>query len=189
MLNALRYSHACLSELIHKFPNGHYIDATLGNGHDIYTILSHPNFKGKVFGFDIQKEAIKRTQERLSKINKDNYELFWDSHENISIHLSHISELSGAIFNLGYLPGGDHHITTTFTSTYKALSALKEKLRPGGQIILVVYSGHPQGQKEKDQLLDHLESWSQKHYQVLHYSYINQKNNPPSCIIIERLKG
>lgn len=188
MLNALRFSHQCLQQLLDTFPQGHFIDATLGNGHDIYSIVTHDGFLGKAYGFDIQQIALENTRQRLSEVETNRYTLYKMGHEHIRSVLQDIPTFSGAIFNLGYLPGGDHQITTLFVNTQAAIEAISEKLEIGAQIILVLYSGHPQGKIEKNQLLKYLESWPQKKFQILHYQFINQENNPPSCIIIERLK-
>lgn len=53
-------------------------------------------------------------------------------------------------------------------------------------IIIVVYSGHPAGKIERDQLLDVLKDWSQEEYSILQYNFINQKNNPPFTLVIEK---
>ena len=53
MQRALHYSHTLLAALIQRFPDGVYIDGTLGKGHDTAFILSQPGFCGQVMGFDI----------------------------------------------------------------------------------------------------------------------------------------
>ena len=54
-----------------------------------------------------------------------------------------------AVFNLGYLPGGDKSITTNGHSTISAIEQLLELLKENGLIVLVVYHGHPEGKTEK----------------------------------------
>ena len=63
MQRALHYSHTLLAALIQRFPDGVYIDGTLGKGHDTAFILSQPGFCGQVMGFDIQDQALAWTQE------------------------------------------------------------------------------------------------------------------------------
>lgn len=43
------------------------VDATLGNGHDTCFLAEIVGDSGKVFGFDIQKEAIESSTTRLKK--------------------------------------------------------------------------------------------------------------------------
>ena len=43
------------------------VDATVGNGWDTLKLCQQVGESGKVYGFDIQKEAIQKTRERLEK--------------------------------------------------------------------------------------------------------------------------
>ena len=61
-----------------------------------------------------------------------------------------------------------------------------KRLVKGGQIIIVVYSGHPEGQLEKTSLMEALSTWPQEAFQVLQYEFINQRNNPPMVLIVEK---
>ncbi|HJF17083.1 MAG TPA: class I SAM-dependent methyltransferase [Globicatella sulfidifaciens] len=188
MKNALHFSHQLLADLIQRFPNGTFIDATLGNGNDTHFIINQPHFKGHVYGFDIQKQAILNSVEKLQAHPKFNQvSLIEKSHDQIEKVVTEPT-IAGAIFNLGYLPGGDHEITTRFNSTIAAIKQIAEKLVKRGQILLVIYSGHPAGMIEKQKLFDTLSTWSQKEYQVLQYEFINQQNQPPMLLIIEKIK-
>lgn len=48
------------------------VDATLGNGHDACFLAEIVGDNGKVFGFDIQKEAIESSTIRLKEKNFSN---------------------------------------------------------------------------------------------------------------------
>lgn len=48
------------------------VDATLGNGHDTCFLAEIVGDNGKVFGFDIQKEAIESSTTRLKEKNFSN---------------------------------------------------------------------------------------------------------------------
>lgn len=189
MENALNYSHTLLTELIDRFPSGNYIDATIGKGFDSEFILSLSDFKGYLYGFDIQEIAINMSKERLennNKINSTSYQLFNDSHATIDKHIAKDLEIHGAIFNLGYLPGANHQITTQYWTTISATEQIINKLVHKGQIIYVVYWGHSSGKTEKIKLYDFVSSLSQKKFDVVNYRFLNQRNNPPEVIIIER---
>ncbi|EFR31564.1 putative rRNA methylase [Eremococcus coleocola ACS-139-V-Col8] len=190
MQSALHYSHQLLTALIDRFPKGTFVDATLGNGHDTAFILQKPNFHGQVLAFDIQDQALTNSQDRLNKLGLDpsRYQLIHDSHANLEAHLTPGQKLQAAIFNLGYLPGGDHQITTQWQSTLTAIKTLAQHLDLHGQLILVVYWGHPQGQVESTKLLAEVSQWSQTEFQVLQYQFLNQANQPPYVIVIERIK-
>ncbi len=186
LLNALHYSQHILNDLIKRFNQGIFIDGTIGNGHDIHRIVSHKDFKGHVYGFDIQAAAIEATRLKLASEDPAAYTLIQDSHAQIANYLSPTDSIHGAIFNLGYLPGGDHTITTQADQTLLAVQEIADRLVKGGQIILVVYTGHPSGQIESEQLLEQLRHLPQEDFQVLTYQFINQKNQPPYLIVIER---
>lgn len=190
MKNALSLSHDYLDQLIERFPRGVFIDGTLGNGHDSHYILSHHQFKGLVVGFDIQEAAITQSKKRLESFATHQYLLFHASHDllNQKLDKDKFPYFHGAIFNLGYLPGGNHQITTHYDSTYRAIQQIAARLVPKGQIILVIYSGHRQGADEKNFLLDQLSTWSQEIFHIAYTDYLNQKNNPPCLIIIEKRK-
>lgn len=187
MLKALHYSKDLLRTLVAKFPEGTFIDATLGKGNDLLSILSQPDFTGKVLGFDIQKEALETTQAKIdTQAFQASYQLIQNSHASLANYLDQDELIHGAIFNLGYLPGGDHTITTQANSTIEAIDEMGKRLVKGGQIIIVVYSGHPEGQLEKASLMEALSTWPQEAFQVLQYEFINQRNNPPMVLIIEK---
>lgn len=91
------------------------------------------------------------------------------------------------IYNLGYLPGSDKNITT-LESTLRSIHTLLPLLRIGSLMIVVVYSGHSKGIDEKKGILDYVEKLDQDYYSVLRYGFINQKNNPPFFLAIEKRK-
>ena len=188
MKNALAHSHDLLGALISHFPQGTFVDATLGKGNDSAFILQSPLFNGRVIGIDIQAKAIQISQERLSAFNYDNLHLIQADHADLELYFDQLNcqLIHGAIFNLGYLPGANHQIATHKNSTYKALNAIAKRLVPQGQIILVIYSGHSQGAEEKSFLLEALRTWPQDQFTIAHLDYLNQINSPPSLLIIER---
>lgn len=186
MLNALAYSQQLLDKLINKYYDGNFIDGTTGNGNDIYRIVSNKHFKGHAYGFDIQEQAILNTNKKLENIDQNQFTLINDSHANINQYIDSTITIHGAIFNLGYLPGGDHSITTQGESTLKSVEFISNQLVKGGQIILVVYSGHESGKAESKQILNALSDYPQDDYQVLTYQFINQINHPPYVIILEK---
>lgn len=165
------------------------IDATMGNGHDTVYLANLVGKVGKVFSFDIQDEAMLATSKRLADQSlSDRVILTKTGHEYVrsivpkDLH----GRVKGAIFNLGYLPGGDKTIVTNATTTISAVEQIFEMLAPEGIIILVIYHGHAEGAAEKDELLQYLENFNQEKAHVLQYQFINQQNNPPFIIAIEK---
>lgn len=188
MYNALQYSHQLLKQQIQLAPKGLFIDATLGNGHDSQFILSIKEFSGNLLAFDIQSKAIENATQRINQLidakNKE-FSFILDSHANVAEYIGNQS-VQAAIFNLGYLPGGDHNITTQYQSTIESIDSILENLNVRGQVIVVIYSGHEAGMIEKNELLNYYASLPQEQYQVLTYQYINQINHPPILMVIEK---
>ncbi len=163
------------------------MDATCGNGNDTFFLSQLVKEDGNVFAFDIQEKALENTSTLLSKNNIQNVKLIHDGHENCEKYIPTNDELAGAIFNLGYLPKGDHQIITTPQNTIRAIQSILTRLRPNGRIVIVVYHGHMGGKEEKEKVLDFCGNLDQSCYQVLQYQFINQINHPPFIIAIEKL--
>ncbi|MBM7660460.1 16S rRNA C1402 N4-methylase RsmH [Bacillus mesophilus] len=167
-------------------PGDYVVDATVGNGHDTVFLAELVGDTGHVYGFDIQEEAIRSTRVKLKdKQLKERVTLFKKGHEHVMECLSS-KELSGAIFNLGYLPGGDKNIVTTADTTISSIKQILSLLKPEGIIVLVIYHGHPEGKVERDQLLQYVSSIDQKEAHVLQYQFLNQQNHPPFIVAIEK---
>lgn len=190
MYNALQFSHQLLKKQVQLNPKGLFIDATLGNGHDSHFILSLKDFSGELLAFDIQEKAIENAFERvrpITTLSNQNYSFILDTHANVEDYIGS-KEIQSAIFNLGYLPGGDHNITTQVNSTIEAIDILLDRLSLHGQIIIVIYSGHDEGMNERVELLERYSHLPQENYQVLTYQFINQINQPPILLVIEKIK-
>ncbi|WP_147532685.1 tRNA (mnm(5)s(2)U34)-methyltransferase [Bacillus marasmi] len=165
------------------------VDGTLGNGHDTKFLAELVGDTGMVFGFDIQKEALEATTARLQESNlHERVMLFHKGHEETlqSIPPHYHGQVRGAIFNLGYLPGGDKSIVTTAATTIAAVEQLLDIMAPEGIIVLVIYQGHEEGALERDELLQYVKGIDQQQAHVLQYQFINQVNNPPFIIAIEK---
>ncbi|PFN96431.1 16S rRNA (cytosine(1402)-N(4))-methyltransferase [Bacillus sp. AFS076308] len=170
-------------------PGDIVVDATLGNGHDTLFLAELVGELGKVYGFDVQQEAINATKKRLTEHHlTDRVSIFHAGHEQVfvKIPVEEHGKITGAIFNLGYLPGGDKNIVTHSETTISAIEQLLEIMAPEGIIVLVIYHGHEQGAVERDDLLHYCQKLDQKTAHVLQYQYINQQNNPPFIIAIEK---
>lgn len=138
-----------LSEAI--APGDVVIDATLGNGHDTEFLAHSVGDRGRVFGFDIQADAIRSTAERLRQWGlAERVELINDSHENMMKHVParHHGQIKAIVFNLGYLPGGSKAIATRECSTKRALEVALALLGVNGILSIVIYPGHVEGAAE-----------------------------------------
>lgn len=123
------------------------LDGTAGNGHDTLFLAQAVGESGKVYAFDIQAEAIAATQERLSHEGVlDRVSLYTCNHAELDRYVPF--GLSAAMFNLGYLPGGDKARMTVARDTIPALKKAFSLLNRGGILTVMCYPGHEGGQDE-----------------------------------------
>lgn len=125
--------HQMIAPYIHEGDT--VIDGTSGNGNDTLFLASQVGQRGTVLSFDVQKEALETTYTRLhhemvqvdtvlmdsssitnlAKLHPGIY-LFHLSHEDLDLPqipwFAKEAEIACIMFNFGYLPGGDKHITT-----------------------------------------------------------------------------
>ena len=180
MLRPLQMAHAFLEEVVTD--EDIVVDATMGNGHDTLFLA---RLAKKVYAFDIQEQAIKQTTKRLAEAKLDNVELFLTGHENVD---QYVESIKAAIFNLGYLPSADKTVITQPHTTIQALEKLCQRLVTGGRIAIMVYYGHAGGDVERDAVLDFVSQLPQQEFTVALYKTINQINQPPFLVMIEKLK-
>jgi SAM-dependent methyltransferase len=166
------------------------IDATVGQGHDTLMLAELVGVDGKVFGFDIQEAAISIARDRIHAKLGTNHSVNWvhGSHEYMlqTLPVEWQGKVSAIMFNLGYLPGNDHKVTTGSLSTLAGLDAAVLLLQSGGIITIVAYTGHEGAQEEADAVGHWASVLPQKQFSVLSYRFINQLNHPPFLIIVEK---
>lgn len=182
--NALHQSHEIIEKIVK--PGDAVIDATAGNGGDTLFLADLVGPKGKVWSFDIQKQAHEKTLDKLKAAGLDSIVTqICDSHANLD---SYVHEpVKAVMFNLGYLPGGDHNIGTKGVSTIAALNKAIELVEVNGIITVAIYYGGVSGFDEKEQVLEFVRTIDCKRFTVSQTEFVNQINCPPILICIEKL--
>ena len=160
------------------------IDATAGNGFDTLFLCNLAKNKGFVYAFDIQEEAINRTQALLEENLCTNYELIFDSHENVLEYIED-KKIDVALFNLGYLPNSNKQITTNSKATINSINKIISRLKNHGRIYLSAYILHDKGE-EASQIHSYLKSLNKKEYNLIQIKLLNKQNYPPEIYIIEK---
>ena len=84
--------------------------------------------------------------------------------------------LKAVMFNLGYLPGGDHNISTQPDTTIRAIKNALSLLDRMGIIVIVIYYGETVVLKKR-RVLNYLGNRS-KQFLVMKTEFINQMNCP-----------
>ncbi|MDX1359363.1 MAG: class I SAM-dependent methyltransferase [Clostridia bacterium] len=183
LINALALSHYYAKKSINTGDT--VIDATCGMGRDTLFLANLVGSKGRVYAFDIQKDAVSATEKLLKASGIDNATILCESHSKMKQHVQ--PGVSCVMFNLGYLPGGDHSVQTNGNTTLAALLQAMDILKTKGIITIVIYQGGDTGFAERDQVLDFCRTIDQDKFTVSQTSFINQKNHPPIFICIEKL--
>ncbi len=181
----LQYAQQLLKDNIEEGDT--VVDATAGNGHDTLFLAQLVGDEGQVYAFDVQKKAVDTTLLRLLDHGLEHRALVLNKgHEEVKQFVH--KPVAAAIFNLGYLPGSNHDIITRPNTTIQALEDILKLLKVGGLIVLVIYHGHPGGKEERDKIIDYVSQLPQKYIHVLKYAFLNQQNDPPFVIALEKMK-
>ncbi len=185
-INALSIAHDFLRHRVR--PGSFVIDATAGRGRDTAFLCSLAGPSGRVLAVDIQPEAVSATNALLAQ---KGYASFAKAVLASHAHLNDFAETStvdAIMFNLGYLPGGDHQIFTRSQISLPAIDMALELLKPGGCMTVCIYHGGPQGEEEKDALLPFLTGLDPRRYTVMVTEFPN-RTGPwpiPVCIVKHR---
>ena len=180
MKRPLEIAHDFLAQVI--TPEDIVVDATMGNGHDTLFLAK---LAKQVYAFDIQEQALEKTSQRIQEAGLTNVDLILQGHETVD---QYVTEVKAAIFNLGYLPSADKSIITQPQTTIEALDKLCQMLVKGGRIAIMIYYGHEGGDIERDTVMDFVSQLPQQEYTATIYCTLNQINNPPFLVMIEKLE-
>lgn len=115
------------------------LDMTCGNGHDTLFLAMNAHH---VYAIDIQSAAIEATKNRTQDLSNITY----IHQDHSTIQYRQIGVVSGAVYNLGYLPNGDKTKITTVTTTLKSLDAVLPYITDF--LVITCYPGHEGGDVE-----------------------------------------
>lgn len=182
-----------ITEFCHRMIRDHIregdccIDATAGKGNDTEFLCRMAGAAGKVYAFDIQRDAIEQTRKRLKEVGLlERAEVILDGHEHMEEHVK--ETVSTITFNFGYLPGGDHQIATRADTSIQAIEAGLRLLKKGGIMSLCIYSGGDSGFEEKEALLSYLKTLDPRTFLVIVSTYYNRENHPPIPAFVIRTR-
>lgn len=181
--NSLTISHELVSKVVRE--GDIVVDATMGNGNDTVFLAELVGESGKVYSFDIQQCALEATAKRVDAANvAGRVTLVHDGHQNLDKYVP--EGIKAVMFNLGYLPKGDHSIGTRAETTIEAIQKSLRLLCIEGIVMIVIYYGGDSGFEEKDAVMDFLKTIDCRKYSVLVHDFVNQINCPPIAVCIEK---
>lgn len=181
--SAVRWSHLLIGDRLRAGDVA--VDATAGNGHDTLFLAEQVLPGGRVFAFDVQREALAATRGRLlaAGIPTESFTLIPAGHEHLAEELPAgvKGRVQAVMFNLGYLPGSDKSVITEVSKTTRAIVAAIEWLAPGGIMTVVVYPGHAGGAEEAREVERLAGQLPPRAIEIQHIGAVNQSASPPEC--------
>ena len=187
MANDFRSARFWAREMIEQamFEGARAVDATMGNGHDTQWLCELAGATGRVYAFDVQPEAVRRTEERLAEAGlADRARLFCAGHERMAELVP--EPVDAVVFNLGWLPGAEHGVTTRVETTLQAVEAALSLLKEDGLMTVCIYPGHDEGARELQALMHWAEALDPRRYDALVKTYLNQPNDPPRMLAVKK---
>lgn len=185
-----------LAETAHNLVREHLrqgmtaIDATLGNGHDTLFLAQSVGESGRVYGFDIQAQALQATRLRLQQHGMaSRATLLLASHAEMDKQLPEM--LHGSIqvimFNLGYLPGADKQVITQADITIRALNTACRLLASQGVMTVMAYPGHAGGDEEAARVEQWLSALDPARFEYRLIFSQRHQNTAPRLFVIRKL--
>lgn len=188
VLSVVDFCHQLLRPHLHR--GDWAADATAGNGHDTLFLARLVAPAGKVFACDLQPQAVEATRALLAAngIPSEVCQPVAACHSVLADWLppEASGRLAAAIFNLGYLPGGDKTVITRPETTLSAVTSVLDLLRPGGLLLIVLYPGHPGGDAEAATLRQWAAELPAKTAHASEFHTLNVRHPAPSVLIVHK---
>lgn len=159
------------------------IDATAGNGHDTLFLAECVGVTGRVLAFDVQAAALAAAGKLLNEAGfSERVSFFQESHGKMETRAA-VDSVRAIMFNLGYLPGEDHALTTETSETLAALESATRLLKPGGVLSVVCYPGHPAGAIEAEGVAKWMSGKTADGWRVARYGALGTRRPAPFLLI------
>lgn len=161
-------------------PGDWVIDATAGNGHDTLFLADCVGPEGRVLAFDIQEAALASARARVGGLAW--VEFFHESHAKMATHTA-AGSIAAVMFNLGYLPGENHDLTTESGETLAALEIAAQLLKSGGALSVICYPGHPAGAEEAAEVEEWMTALAARGWRVARYGAVGTRRAAPFLLV------
>lgn len=168
-------------------PGDVVIDATCGSGRDTLFLARLVGSAGRVWAFDVQDGALAATADLLRDAGcLERVSLVFAGHESIAEHV--LTPVRAAVFNLGFLPGGERTTVTRPETTLAALDQSAALLLPGGIITIAVYTGHPGGAEEGRRVDEWAAGLPSRGFNTWKSCQLNRSESAPYLVLVEKLR-
>lgn len=167
-------------------PGDLVIDATAGNGHDTVFLAGCVGETGRVLAFDVQEAALDSARERVVAAGFAGRVAFHHaSHSGMASHAA-AGSVSVIMFNLGYLPGQDHQLTTQSAETLAAIGSATGLLGPCGILSVICYPGHPAGAVEAEAVEARMHQLTPAGWRAARYGAIGTLRPAPFLLLARK---
>ncbi|MEJ2490946.1 MAG: class I SAM-dependent methyltransferase [Desulfuromonadales bacterium] len=182
------WSHRLVCDVLQ--PGDCAVDLTAGKGRDTLVLAQAVTPTGTVVAFDLQATAIGQTAEFLRQ--RGWQPTRWPAQQRLpetpgiylvtGCHSALGQVVRGPVkvimANLGYLPGGDHHLVTRPATTLAALEVSLDLLEEGGRLAVTVYPAHCGGAAEAQAVDAFFATLHQDRWRVLLLRTVNHTATP-----------
>ena len=163
------------------------VDATAGNGYDTLFLAECVGARGRVLAFDVQEAALVSARTRVAAAGCDGWvEFHHESHGGLGKYAEE-GTVAAVMFNLGYLPGEDHEVTTVADETLAALEVAARVMKSGGMLSVVCYPGHEAGAVEAEAVETWMTGLAAHGWRVAKYGAVGTRRLAP--FLLAGVKG
>jgi ubiquinone/menaquinone biosynthesis C-methylase UbiE len=161
-------------------PGDLVIDATAGNGRDTVFLAQCVGPEGRVLAFDVQEAALDSARSRVGDLEWVKF--FQQSHAEMADHAA-AGSVAVIMFNLGYLPGENHELTTESNETLAALEVAARLLKSGGVLSVICYPGHAAGAAEAVAVEAWMTALAANGWRVARYGAVGTRRPAPFLLL------
>ena len=137
-----------------------------------------------MFAFDIQEAALSSARARVGGVRWVDF--YHESHAQMATRAA-AGSISVVMFNLGYLPGENHELTTESGETLAALEMAALLLKSGGALSVICYPGHPAGAAEAVAVEAWMTELAANGWRVARYGALGTRRPAPFLLLAGKL--
>ncbi len=164
-------------------PGDGVIDATAGNGHDTLFLAECTGAEGRVLAFDVQEAALVSARQRVEAAGLgERVQFFHESHVHMGTRAG-AGTIAVVMFNLGYLPGEGHDLTTEAGGTLTAMEVAADLLKPAGVLSVICYPGHAAGAEEAEAVEQWMRSLAANGWRIARYGAVGTRKPAPFLLL------
>jgi Putative rRNA methylase len=137
-----------------------------------------------VLAFDVQEAALASARVRVGEMGWVDFH--HESHTQMAARAA-VETIAVVMFNLGYLPGENHELTTESGETLAALEMAARLIKSGGALSVICYPGHPAGAEEAVAVEAWMTALAARGWRVARYGALGTRRVAPFLLLAGKL--